>query len=189
MIKEIIVVEGKDDSVAIKRAVEADTIETGGSAINREIIDRIRLAKKRRGVIVFTDPDHAGERIRRIIMEHVPGCKHAFVSAEEAAYNGKVGVEHCDVKTIRRALSQVKTEYEGVQSEISWSDMLASGLTNHPQAAERRRIVGKALKIGYANAKQFLKRCQIFSITKQEFYHACDAWINQMEQERGQNEF
>ena len=35
MIKEIIVVEGKDDTVAIKRAVEAETIETGGSAIGR----------------------------------------------------------------------------------------------------------------------------------------------------------
>ena len=35
MIKEMIVVEGKDDTAAIRRAVEADTIETGGSAIGR----------------------------------------------------------------------------------------------------------------------------------------------------------
>lgn len=34
-IKEIIVVEGKDDTVAIKRAVDADTIETNGSAIGQ----------------------------------------------------------------------------------------------------------------------------------------------------------
>ncbi|MCT6903202.1 MAG: ribonuclease M5, partial [Lactobacillus sp.] len=33
-IKEIIVVEGKDDTTAIKRAVQADTIETNGSAIS-----------------------------------------------------------------------------------------------------------------------------------------------------------
>ncbi len=55
MIKEIIVVEGKDDTVAIKRAVEAETIETGGSAINKEVLERIRLAQERRGVIIFTD--------------------------------------------------------------------------------------------------------------------------------------
>ena len=36
MIKEVIVVEGRDDTVAIRRAVEADTIETGGSAINQD---------------------------------------------------------------------------------------------------------------------------------------------------------
>lgn len=31
-IKEIIVVEGKDDTAAVQRAVDADTIETNGSA-------------------------------------------------------------------------------------------------------------------------------------------------------------
>ena len=60
MIKEVIVVEGRDDTVAIKRAVEADTIETGGSAINKQILKRIALAQERRGVIILTDPDHAG---------------------------------------------------------------------------------------------------------------------------------
>lgn len=186
MIKEIIVVEGKDDTTAIKRAVDADTIETGGSAINREVIDQIRLAKERRGVIIFTDPDHAGERIRRIIMERVPGCKHAFITPEEGVHKGKIGVEHCSDETIRKALSQVKTEYESVQPEIDWADMLSAGLTNHPQAAERRRVMGTILKIGYANGKQFLKRCQIFAITKQEFNRAYGVMIKQLEQKGGQ---
>lgn len=44
-IKEIIVVEGRDDTVAIQRAAEADTIETGGSAINEGVIKQIKLAK------------------------------------------------------------------------------------------------------------------------------------------------
>ena len=39
-IKEIIVVEGKDDTVAIKRAVNADTIETNGSAVNESVLSR-----------------------------------------------------------------------------------------------------------------------------------------------------
>lgn len=39
-IKEIIVVEGRDDTVAIKRAVDADTIETNGSAVNEETIEK-----------------------------------------------------------------------------------------------------------------------------------------------------
>lgn len=185
MIKEIIVVEGKDDTTAIKRAVDADTIETGGSAINREVIEQIRLAKQRRGVIIFTDPDHAGERIRRIIMDRVPGCKHAFIAPEEGSSKGKVGVEHCNVETIRRALAQVQTEYEGGTPEISWADMLEAGLTSHPDAAQRRRVMGKALKIGYANAKQFLKRCHIFGISKREFDQAYRGMIKQMNQGEG----
>ena len=78
-IKEIIVVEGKDDTVAIKRAVEADTIETNGSAIDQKIIEQIKLAAEVRGVIIFTDPDFPGEKIRKKIIEKVPNCKHAFL--------------------------------------------------------------------------------------------------------------
>jgi len=90
----MIVVEGRDDTVAIKRAVEADTIETGGSAINQEKLNKIRLAQERRGVIIFTDPDYAGERIRKIVDQAVPGCKHAFISQEKAiSKKGKYGVE------------------------------------------------------------------------------------------------
>ncbi|GAA3318012.1 hypothetical protein GCM10020331_019060 [Ectobacillus funiculus] len=52
-IKEVIVVEGKDDTVAIKRAVNADTIETNGSAVNDEVIERIRLAQQKNEVLLF----------------------------------------------------------------------------------------------------------------------------------------
>jgi ribonuclease M5 len=61
-ILEMIVVEGSHDTVAIRRAVEADTIETGGSALNESVYQQIELAMQQRGVIIFTDPDHAGER-------------------------------------------------------------------------------------------------------------------------------
>lgn len=46
-IKEIIVVEGKDDTVAIKRAVDADTIETNGSAIGDHVIEQVKLAQRK----------------------------------------------------------------------------------------------------------------------------------------------
>ena len=69
-IKEIIVVEGKDDTAAIKKAVDADTIETNGSAINDRVqFNKIRLAQETRGVIIFTDPDFPGEKIRKTIAE------------------------------------------------------------------------------------------------------------------------
>ena len=88
-IKEIIVVEGKDDTVAIKRAVDADTIETNGSAIGDHVIEQVKLALQKRGVIIFTDPDYPGERIRKIISDKVPGCKHAFYRRKKHLLRGK----------------------------------------------------------------------------------------------------
>ena len=60
-VAEIIVVEGKDDTRRIQEVVEADTIETIGSAINDEILTQIEHAQETRGVI-FTDPDYSGEK-------------------------------------------------------------------------------------------------------------------------------
>jgi ribonuclease M5 len=169
VIKEIIVVEGKDDTTAVKRAVEAETIETGGSAINKDIIRRIRLAQQRRGVIVFTDPDHAGERIRKIITSQVPGCKHAFLTQEEAHKRGDIGVENASIEAIRKALDNVRTDYEAVESDITLEDLMGAGLIVHPQAASRRMEMGKRLGIGYCNGKQFFNRCRMFRITREEF--------------------
>ncbi|EXX86127.1 DNA primase [Paenibacillus darwinianus] len=173
MLKEIVVVEGKDDTAAIKRAVEADTIETGGSAVGEEVLRRIELAAVRRGVIIFTDPDHAGERIRRIVAARVPGCKHAFLPQEEATYKGDIGIENAAPEAIRRALASVRTETVSEdESEVSWDDMMAAGLIVHPDAAARRLALGKLLGIGYANGKQFHKRCKVFRISKEEFGQA-----------------
>lgn len=171
-IKEIIVVEGKDDTAAIRRAVQAETIETGGSAINESILKRIELAHERRGVIVFTDPDHAGERLRKIISARVPGCKHAFLRQDQATSRGDIGVENASPEVIREALSQLRTDYVSEHSEITMEDLMEAGLLVHSQAASRRLIVGNALGIGYANGKQFYNRCRMFQISKEEFQAA-----------------
>lgn len=174
MIKEMIIVEGKNDTAAVKRAVEADTIETGGSAINRAVISKIELANQRRGVIIFTDPDHAGERLRKIISAKVKGCKHAFLPREDGERGGDIGVENASADAIRKALGNVKTEYEGAVSELALQDLLETGMINHPLAAARRMEVGKILGIGYCNGKQFFKRCTAFQISKEEFESAID---------------
>ena len=83
-INEFIVVEGRDDTERVKLAVECDTIETNGSAINRDTLDVIRHAQETRGVIVLTDPDFPGDKIRHTITEHVSGVKHAYIDREKA---------------------------------------------------------------------------------------------------------
>jgi ribonuclease M5 len=185
MIREVIVVEGKEDTAAVRRAVEADTIETGGSAVGESVLRRIELAQARRGVIVLTDPDAPGERIRKIVAERVPGCKHAFLTREEARGKDGIGVEHARPEAIRRALDRVRTPGAAdggpEAAEIAWSDLLDAGLIAHAAAASRRERMGELLGIGYANGKQFYKRCVAFRITRREFAEA----LAQVEREGG----
>lgn len=173
-IKEIIVVEGKDDTVAIKRAVNADTIETNGSAINASCIEQIRLAQETRGVIIFTDPDHPGQKIRNTITEQVKGCKHAFLTKKEALpkFGRGIGVEHASPEAIQNALREAQLMDEDALEEISQQDLIDAGLIGGAGARERRERLGMILKIGFTNGKQLYKRLKMFQITAEEFSKA-----------------
>lgn len=77
-ISQVIVVEGRDDTANLKQYFDVETYETRGSAICQEDIQRIKHLHNLHGVIVFTDPDVNGERIRRMIMTEIPSVQHAF---------------------------------------------------------------------------------------------------------------
>lgn len=173
-IKEIIVVEGKDDTTAIQQAVDADTIETNGSAINEETIEKIKLAQKTRGVIILTDPDYPGQKIRQTISDQVPGCKHAFIAKENALHkHGKgVGVEHASSETIRVALKDAQLMQESFYEQVTYDDLITAGLIAGEGAKARREKLGKLLKIGYTNGKQLHKRLMVFEISKETFVEA-----------------
>ena len=170
-IKEVIIVEGKDDTAKIKQAIDADTIETNGSAVDDRIIDQIRHAQQKRGVIIFTDPDYPGQRIRHIVSNAVPGCKHAFLTKTEArAKRDKgIGIEHASAAAIKAALSDVYQLDDSYKSEIKRDDLLDFGLIGGPGAKARRQKLTEILRIGYVNGKQLLKRLQMFRITKDTF--------------------
>ncbi|MBU5676480.1 ribonuclease M5 [Alkaliphilus sp. MSJ-5] len=172
MIREIIVVEGKDDVAAIKRATDAEIITTGGFALQSHVIDRIKTAAKRRGVIIFTDPDFAGEKIRGIISSKVPGCKHAFLPKEQALKNGDIGIENATPENIMLALKKARSESIERTNEFTQNDLLFNGLIGFDGAAYRRDELGKILGIGYGNAKQFLSRLNNYGVTREEFTEA-----------------
>ena len=183
-IKEIIVVEGKDDTTAVKRAVGADTIETNGSAIDEKTLQRIEHAHAKRGVIVFTDPDYPGQRIRAIIEARIPTVKHAFLQKSKTiAKNGKgLGIEHAKDEDIREALQRVYSITHEVQEQlITREDLILAKLIGHPNSQARRERLGELLNIGMTNGKQLHKRLMMFHITIEQFAQAIRT-IDQEEQ-------
>jgi ribonuclease M5 len=102
----------------------------------------------------------------------VPGCKHAFITVDEARLKDDIGVENASPAVIIRALERVRSEFTGMKTDISWEHLIEAGLISHKRAAERRLIVGNLLGIGYCNGKQFYKRCVMFAITLDELHAA-----------------
>ncbi|GKV70392.1 ribonuclease M5 [Sporosarcina sp. NCCP-2716] len=183
-IQEIIVVEGKSDTIAVKRATGADTIETNGSAVSGETLVKIRHAQETRGVIVFTDPDYPGRRIRAIIEEQIPDVKHAFLKRSKAiAKNGKkVGIEHAADEDIREALAAVYTVDTEAAEEIPQNVLIAARLIGHPDSKQRRDRLADLLQIGQVNGKGLQKRLAMFRIGETAFQQAVET-IDKEEQQ------
>lgn len=175
-IKEIIVVEGRDDTRRIKEAVDADTIETKGSAIDEEILQMIEKAQQVRGVIVLTDPDFPGGKIREAITQRIPEAKHAFLKKKDcqSPKGGSLGVEHASNKAIQAALHNVHTpSLINQEAEEDLRTFLSeAGFLGQAQSSHYRKILGDALGIGHTNGKQLLKRLRSFQITKSDILTA-----------------
>ncbi|MBD9119820.1 ribonuclease M5 [Streptococcus alactolyticus] len=173
-IQEVVVVEGKDDTANLRRFYDVDTYETRGSAINDDDLERIDKLNDLRGVIVFTDPDYNGERIRKIIMNAIPNVKHAFLNRDEAAPKSKtkgrsLGVEHASFDDLQKALSGVLGHFDDDdQFDITKTDLMRLGLLMGADSRKRREYLGEKLRIGYSNGKQLLKRLELFDITLAE---------------------
>jgi len=181
LIKEIIVVEGKDDISAVKRAVDAEIIATSGLGLTQKTIDLIKKASKNRGVIILTDPDFPGKKIRNMVSAEVENCKHAFIPREKANKKGNIGVENASPEDIREALENARAEITDKRDEFSNSDMIYYGLVGNDNASKMRSKLGDLLGIGYCSAKQFLKRLNNYGITKEELEEAVDKCMHDEE--------
>jgi ribonuclease M5 len=171
-IKEIIVVEGKDDESAVKLAVDAEVIITSGFGITEETFRRIEFAQEKKGVIVFTDPDYAGEQIRKRINRRIKGCKNAYLSRKDARKNNDIGIENADPESIKYALETAKCIMETASTIFTSKILYENNLTGGTDSVKRREELGRILGIGYANGKQLVKRLNSYSISKDQFFEA-----------------
>ena len=173
VISEIIVVEGRDDTINLKRAVECYTIETHGFGIRRETWEELEKAYFEKGLIIFTDPDYSGAEIRRRLTEKFPDAKQAYLIKEDAMKKGDIGIENAEPEAIRDAFRKCRAkEASPGFDEVTERDLFEAGLTGRPDSSEMRTLVGKELGIGYANAKGMLRKLKGFGIGKEEFNEA-----------------
>ncbi len=172
MLKEVLIVEGKSDVAAVNRAVKADCITTGGFHFSRRTLQDIAAAYKRRGIIILTDPDSAGENIRNFLSKHFPAAKHAYIPRDEATANDDVGIEQASPESIRKALSKVRTLEINPREEFTAAEMVAFKLAGGEDSSKRRDKIGAILGIGYGNVKTFVRRLNNYGVTRAEFTEA-----------------
>ncbi|HZK10445.1 MAG TPA: ribonuclease M5 [Clostridia bacterium] len=169
-IKEVIVVEGKDDAARIKSCVDASVIITSGYGINKNIYKRIDEAYRRVGIIIFTDPDTVGARLRRMLLARYPKAKQAFILRSDGTKEGDIGVENASCKAIIKALEKVRSPREKA-SNFTMSDLYDLKLAGPGSKMHREKLM-KKLGIECLSAKATLEKLNHYGITQEEIYEA-----------------
>ena len=172
-IKEVIVVEGKDDISAVKNAVDAEVFQVNGHAVRKnKSIEKLKLAYENRGLIILTDPDYAGDEIRKFLNKNFPNAKNAFISRVSGTKDGDIGVENASPEAIITALEKARFSLDNSENIFDLNLMMDYGLIGKNNSSDLRAELGSELGIGYSNAKQFMAKLNRYGISLEEFKKA-----------------
>ncbi|MCR5348726.1 MAG: ribonuclease M5 [Bacilli bacterium] len=168
----VLVVEGAMDQSFLSQFLDCDFIQTNGSEVSRETIEYISEVAKTRDVVLLTDPDSPGERIRSRIAEEVPSCKHAFVRKAHAIKGKKVGVAECDKEEVLRALSHIVPSFAEAKGTLTFADLAELGIVGGPCSSAKREKVAEAFHVGRCNGKTLLKRLNALNVSEEDLERA-----------------
>ncbi len=158
-IDEAIIVEGKYDKIKLSSVVDAVIIVTNGFGIfnDAEKLELIRYYAKKTGIIILTDSDSAGRKIRGYIKGAVGNgsVKNVYIPdvfgkekrKVKPSAEGKLGVEGIDVKTLAAAFEKAGiTASERTEcSDISKLTLYELGLSGGQNSRELREKLQASL--------------------------------------------
>lgn len=164
----VIVVEGKTDVQFLENFLDAEFVITNGSEVSRETIEYVRSLSKIKKIIVLTDPDSPGKRIRDILDQEISNLSHAFIEKSQSIKKNKVGVAESNKEHVLHAIENLLESKDTVTGHLAMKDLYELGLSGQDKSNELRKSVMSELHLGYGNAKTLLKRLNIMNVSYEE---------------------
>lgn len=151
-IDEAVIVEGKYDKIKLSSVIDAVIIVTNGFSIfkDSEKLELIRYYAEKTGIIILTDSDSAGRKIRgyikgavgsgRVTNVYIPDIFGKEKRKSKPSAEGKLGVEGVDVKTILAAFEKagVTASQNEKRSDITKYTLYELGLSGGKNSSELR---------------------------------------------------
>lgn len=162
-IKEAVIVEGKYDKIKLSSIIDTVIIETDGFAVfkDKEKQKLIRFLAENRGIVIMTDSDSAGFKIRSFIKGitkskniknvYMPDIYGKEKRKTEASKEGKLGVEGMKTEVIMSALEKAgvlcceNSKKEG--REITHTDFFEDGISGGENSSEIRKAFARELDL------------------------------------------
>lgn len=155
-LRQAVIVEGKYDKIRLESVVDALILTTGGFRIYRDRERRalIRSLAKARGIIVLTDSDGAGFRLRghlagiagdgEVIHVYIPDIFGKERRKRGRSAEGKLGVEGMDAAILREAFRRAGVLEDSAaprRNPVTRQDFYEDGLTGGKNSAALRRAL------------------------------------------------
>ncbi len=158
-IRKPIIVEGKYDKIKLSSFIDALIITTDGFSIfkERDKLDMLRTLAKKMGIVILTDSDTAGFKIRNFLNSSIPNqyITHAYIPdkfgkekrKKTPSKEGKLGVEGVEKESILKALERAGVFCENTvdnPKKITKCDFFEDGLSGtHNSRENRAKIIKK----------------------------------------------
>ncbi len=180
-----VIVEGKYDKIKLASVIDGLIVTTEGFGIfsDREKQRFIKKLAAEKGLLILTDSDAAGFKIRNYLKNIVPEEQilHAYIPdvygkerrKDAPSKEGKLGVEGMDVAALEEALRRCGAFEEATtdapRRAVTTADLYAAGLTGQDNSAEKRRSLLHCLGLpARLRGKSFLQALNLF-LTYEDF--------------------
>mgnify|MGYP002622287237 FL=1 len=158
-IDEAIIVEGKYDKIKLSSLVDAVIIVTNGFGIfkDEEKLELIRYYAQKTGIIILTDSDSAGRRIRgyikgainkgKVTNVYIPDIFGKEKRKDKPSAEGKLGVEGIDPQVLLAAFerSGIAASQSESAGDITRLCLYELGLSGGENSRELRKRLQKSL--------------------------------------------
>lgn len=184
-VRQPIIVEGRYDRIRLSALIDGVIIETGGFRIfkDKELLYSLRHIAGTTGLILLTDSDQAGFRIRNFLKNalgpnakltqiYIPSIKGVERRKQAPSAEGLLGVEGMDTQTLRAAFERAGVGCEAVvqKSNLTTADLFEVGLTGKPESAARRRALLRQLNLPERLSNSAMLTMLNTLLTREEFW-------------------
>lgn len=159
-LEQAVIVEGKYDKIKLSSVIDAVIITTNGFSVikDKEKLEIIRFFARNKGIIILTDSDSAGFKIRNFLKGAITDGKITNVYIPDIfgkekrkavpSKEGKIGVEGIDKQILLDAFKKagvLSAETDEKRELITKLDLFEAGLSGCSNSSEKRSKLLKYL--------------------------------------------
>lgn len=185
-----IIVEGKYDKIKLSSIIEGNILVCGGFSLfhDEEKIALIRRLAEKDGIVVMTDSDAAGFKIRsflggiipkeQITNIYIPDVYGKEKRKSSPGKEGKLGVEGIDTGVLKSLLESVNTDFSP-SDPVTFTDLYMLGVSGKPESATRRRLLLTALGLPSRLGVGGMRNAVNAVYTREEFLSVAERILNE----------